>query len=163
SPKAPRRSSRSAPTPRRSGTRRRADGALRGAGPRISAVQGPVRWSRLVASRAARDARRLRTGDRGGGGVRLPRPRPPAPGAAPQQPGGGTVQDSSKFPTPEQLEKLEAAPVPARLFDLDVRSVDTWELAGPFPERIDSEPYTDAGNPWAALVDDAARRRAGLV
>src|SRR5262245_38832897 len=90
-------------------------------------------------------------------GARAPAPSP--------QPGttGGTVQDSGKFPTPEQLEKLEAVPVPARLFDLDVRSVDTWELAGPFPERIASEPYTEAGNPWAALVDDAARRRAGLV
>jgi hypothetical protein len=76
---------------------------------------------------------------------------------------GNTVQDSSRFPTPKELEKLEAAPVPAKLFDLDVRTVDTWELSGPFPERIVSDPYTEPENPWAALVDDAARRRVGLV
>jgi hypothetical protein len=44
-----------------------------------------------------------------------------------------------------------------------VRPVDTWELAGPFPERIAVEPYSDPESPWSSLLDDAARRRVGLV
>jgi hypothetical protein len=77
--------------------------------------------------------------------------------------GGGALADSSRFPSPEELEKLGAAPPPAGLSVLDVRVVDTWELSGPFPERIAVEPWSDPGSPWGSLLDEAARRRVGLV
>jgi hypothetical protein len=84
------------------------------------------------------------------------RARPGVPGEQKPQPEGGS------FPSPEALAQLGEAPVPENLFDLDVRDVESWQLAGPFPERIEAAPYTEPG-PWAALLDDAARRRPGLV
>jgi hypothetical protein len=66
------------------------------------------------------------------------------------------------FPSPEALVELGEAPVPADLFDRDVKDVDGWRLAGPFPERLEAVPYRETG-PWAALVDEAAQRRPGLV
>jgi hypothetical protein len=80
--------------------------------------------------------------------------------AAPGPGGGGRV--AGGFPTPEELEKLGQAPVPGDLFALDVRPVDSWRLVGPFPERVEATPYSE-DTPWAALLDDAASRRAGLV
>jgi len=77
--------------------------------------------------------------------------------------GGGTLSDSSQFPSPAELEKLGAAPPPAPLAQLDVRAVDSWELSGPFPETIAVEPYRDAESSWGSLLDEAARRRVGLV
>src|SRR5262249_30094919 len=82
---------------------------------------------------------------------------------APASRGGGKVDDSSQFPTPKQLEKLESTPAPTNVFDLDVKTVDTWELGGPFPEKMQAEPYSAPEDPWSALLEDAARRRAGLV
>ena len=70
--------------------------------------------------------------------------------------------EGAAFPSPKELAQLGEAPVPENLFDLDVRDLESWQLAGPFPQRIEAVPYTEAG-PWAALVDDAARRRPGLV
>ncbi len=43
-----------------------------------------------------------------------------------------------------------------------MRDVESWQLSGPFPERIEAVPYGEPG-PWAALLEDAARRRPGLV
>jgi len=77
--------------------------------------------------------------------------------------GSARSADTSQFPSKQELEKLGASPAPASLFGLDVRRVDTWELAGPFPEAIADEPYTEAGSPWAELLAQAASRRAGLV
>lgn len=77
--------------------------------------------------------------------------------------GAGRVEDSSRFPSAEELEKLGAAPPPSGPAVLDVRPVDSWELAGPFPERIAVEPWSEGGSPWSALLDAAARRRVGLV
>lgn len=77
--------------------------------------------------------------------------------------GGGAVTDTSQFPSPEELEKLAGAPPPSGLAILDVRPVDSWELAGPFPETIVVEPYSEPESPWGSLLDQAARRRVGLV
>ncbi|TFG95431.1 MAG: hypothetical protein E4H11_05065 [Myxococcales bacterium] len=77
--------------------------------------------------------------------------------------GSGKVADTTQFPSPEQLEELGSTPPPARLSVLDVRPVDSWELAGHFPERIAVEPWSDAGSPWSSLLDEAARKRVGLV
>jgi hypothetical protein len=99
-----------------------------------------------------------------------PAAAPAAEAASPSRPaetpgGAGAKKPASEtgsFPTPEALAQLGEAPVPENLFDLDVQDVESWQLAGPFPERIEAVPYTEPG-PWAALLDDAARRRPGLV
>jgi hypothetical protein len=92
-----------------------------------------------------------------------PNPRaagdPPAPGRAAEQ---RSAAEGGVFPSPKKLAELGEAPVPENLFDLDVRDVESWQLSGPFPERIEAAPYTQPGV-WAALLDDAARRRPGLV
>jgi hypothetical protein len=81
-------------------------------------------------------------------------PRPSAE-ARPATEGGA-------FPSPKELAQLGEAPVPENLFDLDVRDLESWQLSGPFPQQIEAVPYTEPG-PWSALIDDAARRRPGLV
>jgi len=83
----------------------------------------------------------------------------PAPGRAAEQ---RPAAESGAFPSPQELVELGEAPVPENLFDLDVRDVENWQLSGPFPERIEALPYSEPGA-WAALLDDAARRRPGLV
>jgi hypothetical protein len=80
-----------------------------------------------------------------------------SPGARGPKAGGG-----QSFPSPEELEKLGQSKLPQAVFGLDVRRVSEWRLAGPFPERIETVAYSD-GTPWAALLDEAARRRAGLA
>jgi hypothetical protein len=77
--------------------------------------------------------------------------------------GRATVADTSQFPSRQELEKLGASPAPESLFGLDMRRVESWDLAGPFPETVADEPFTEPGNPWAELLEQAARRRAGLV
>ncbi len=72
------------------------------------------------------------------------------------------VAEGGAFPSPEELTQLGEAPVPENLFDLDVRDLESWQLIGPFPSQIEAVPYSEPG-PWAALLDDAARRRPGLV
>ena len=76
-----------------------------------------------------------------------------APGAGPEA--GG-------FPSPRELAEVGGGPVPEDLFDLDVRDVETWKLAGPFPERIEAAAYGNT-TPWASLVEESSRRRTGLV
>jgi hypothetical protein len=93
--------------------------------------------------------------------------RPAVPPGGPGDPAGPPAEqrpatEGGTFPSPEKLAQLGEAPVPENLFDLDVRDVESWQLAGPFPERIEAAPYSEPG-PWAALLDDAARRRPGLV
>ncbi len=80
----------------------------------------------------------------------------PSPGARDSKSGG------KPFPSPEELEQLGDTPLPATVFALDVRQVSEWQLAGPFPERVETAAYSD-GSPWSALLDDAARRRVGLA
>ncbi|MDJ0851059.1 MAG: hypothetical protein QNK04_22025 [Myxococcota bacterium] len=77
--------------------------------------------------------------------------------------GRGRVKDTSQFPSQKELEKLGETPAPIGLLELDVQPVDTWELAGPFPSRIEVQPYTDPESAWSQLLEDAARRRAGLI
>jgi hypothetical protein len=75
---------------------------------------------------------------------------------------GGRKEGGQPFPSPEQIEKLGESKLPEAVFDLDVRRVAEWRLAGPFPERIETVAYSD-GSPWAGLLDEAARRRVGLA
>ncbi len=73
------------------------------------------------------------------------------------------MKDTSQFPSQKELQKLGETPAETDLFELDIRPVDSWELAGPFPSRIDVQPYTDPESVWSRLLEDAARRRAGLI
>ncbi len=65
------------------------------------------------------------------------------------------------FPTPEALEVLAGQPLPARLFDLEVRDVERWRLAGPFPERLDGRPWRDPSPAGALLAAQLEADAAG--
>ena len=73
--------------------------------------------------------------------------------------GGGPA---TGFPTPKELEELADEPILGRVFDSDARDVESWDLEGPFPERVDERRFDD-GSSWSALLADAVERRAGLV
>ena len=65
------------------------------------------------------------------------------------------------FPSRDEIRKLAGNPAPPHPAEPVVR-VDSWDLEGPFPERIGEEPIADP-NPWEQLLVDAASHRAGLV
>jgi hypothetical protein len=73
--------------------------------------------------------------------------------------GGGPA---TGFPKPEELEKLAEEPILGRVFDSNARDVASWELEGPFPERVEESRFDD-GSSWSQLLADAVERRAGLV
>jgi hypothetical protein len=81
------------------------------------------------------------------------------PGTPPPRPIAGST---GSFPTPEELERLGEPPPAESLFDLDVRPVEEWRLAGPFPARIEDAPWSE-GTPWSRLLSEVAAQRAGLV
>jgi len=91
-----------------------------------------------------------------------------APGGSKPSEGAGQPVPSSEappksaFPSPQELEDLGEAPVPEKLFSPDVRPVDSWRLEGPFPTRVGVTPYSEP-TAWSALLEEAARGRAGLV
>jgi hypothetical protein len=92
-----------------------------------------------------------------GGAAALAAPTPPSqPNAEPPPPRAGG------FPTPEELGQLGEQPVPENLFGLDVRPVDEWRLAGPFPAQVGAAAWVGEG-PWDALLQEVAQSRAGLV
>ncbi len=92
-----------------------------------------------------------------------PTPRGSSSAAAAEAPPQSGEKRPGSFPSPDELEKLGDEPTPENLFTLDVEPVDEWKLAGPFPEQMASIPYSDPEDPWSALLEAAARRRAGLV
>lgn len=124
------------------------------------------RWVRAALALVASATLSACLGAAGGSGVAgdaAPSGSAKAPGAAgaePAEPRAGA--EGGSFPSPKELAQLGEAPVPENLFDLDVRDVESWRLSGPFPPRVEAVPYSEDG-PWAALIDDAARRRPGLV
>ena len=76
------------------------------------------------------------------------------------QRGGGVV---SGFPQQGALDELLEQPLPPESALAERYSdVDTWELAGPFPDQMSAAPRTGA-RPWDALVDELVASRAGLV
>ncbi len=83
-----------------------------------------------------------------------------AGGRAGERAGGRIV--GGDFPTPEALESLQQQPRPSQVFDAGVRDVESWELSGPFPERVAVEPWTDQ-TPASQALGEAAGRRPGLV
>ena len=90
-----------------------------------------------------------------------PRGSKPSGGSKQPVPDSGARQESA-FPSPQELEDLGDAPVPEDVFSLDVRVADGWRLEGPFPTRVGATPYSEP-TAWSALLDEAARGRAGLV
>jgi len=83
----------------------------------------------------------------------------PVPGPAPQP---APAPPPSPFPSPEELERLGEPPPAEAVRAMDVRTVDSFRLEGPFPDQVGALPYSDP-SPWGGLLDAAARRRAGLV
>lgn len=74
--------------------------------------------------------------------------------------GGCAAKSASKFPTPAALDALAEKPVPAEEGSWEVADVETWELAGPLPGRLEAVPLKD-GTPWEAFVADQLKAHAG--
>jgi len=83
-------------------------------------------------------------------------------GPVPVPDGAGAAPQASPFPSAGELENLADRPAPEILRALDAVEVDAWELAGPFPERLEVVP-SSGGSPWDLLLADEARRRPGLL
>jgi hypothetical protein len=86
-------------------------------------------------------------------------------GPASREPGpGGGSRVASGFPKPEALQALERQSAPGDpLFRSRFLDVDAWQLAGPFPERIDAAAPRAGDRAWDPLLDELVTRRAGLV
>lgn len=83
-------------------------------------------------------------------------------GAPAGRPAAGDGEAPGRFPSPEQLEQLRRSPAPEDPFADDVRDLERWELAGPFPARVEPLPYAGE-TPWDALLAEEVRHRAGLA
>lgn len=66
---------------------------------------------------------------------------------------------SSRFPTPEELQALQQEPAPPEPVDPNVMEVERWTLTGPFPARGADEP--PSGVPGAEAVLEASAVKAG--
>jgi hypothetical protein len=70
---------------------------------------------------------------------------------------GGVVH--GRFPSPQTVEGLKAAPRPDVIFASDLRDLGDWELVGPFPEMISDAPRA-RDSMWDELAKDV-RGKAG--
>jgi hypothetical protein len=75
--------------------------------------------------------------------------------------GGGRVA-AGEFPSPEALEALGDQPEPVGLERGARGDPPRWELEGPFPERVEVEPWTD-DSPLARVLAEIVAQRPGLV
>ena len=100
----------------------------------------------------------------------VPRPRPEAlrfaaiglalalacqSGPSAKAPAG---ERKSQFPSEAELSKLPPGPTPEKLSLPAVDEIDTWTLAGPFPERVEVAPYEPATDFERVLADGVAQR-----
>ena len=79
---------------------------------------------------------------------------------APGAPSGPRTE--SGFPTRKTLEELAVAAPPAADAASTHLEVETWDLAGPFPEGMTLGPRA-AEQPWDHLLDDAVKARPNNV
>ena len=82
-------------------------------------------------------------------------------GCAPQGT-GGSGRVAARFPSREELRKIERAPSPPRVLHNTAVEVDSWDLTGPLPEAVELAPHHD-DTPWNQLLAEAAEKRQGLV
>ena len=82
--------------------------------------------------------------------------------AAPGSTSGGGGVVANEFPTPRELDAVRERPQPELALTADVADVESWELGGPFANRLDASPYVGAG-PWSQRLEAETSRRAGLV
>ena len=68
--------------------------------------------------------------------------------------------EKSPFPSREELSQLGQSPPTPELFDVPMRDVDSWQLKGILPQRIQLAPYQPA-SPWETLLAQRARRSGG--
>ncbi len=66
------------------------------------------------------------------------------------------------FPEPDQLDKLAAKPIPAKVFPTTERPVERWELEGPFPDKVALVERAPQSR-WEQALAEAARARAGAM
>jgi hypothetical protein len=75
---------------------------------------------------------------------------------------GCATEGAARFPSREELRKIEESPPPARTSSGSDREIDGWSLAGPLPDRIGTAPHAPSG-PWEELMARAAEARPGVV
>src|SRR5262249_58186787 len=133
------------------GKRRGARGG-RGDGAAFAARRRAIAYVRRVRARRAqrrvtRRALALASGLALAACAGLSRPGAPATdaGSPPRAEAGRSAAEPGAellpgFPRPEALAELGETAVPADLFDRDRKDVDAWQLAGPFPERLEARP-----------------------
>jgi hypothetical protein len=83
-----------------------------------------------------------------------------AAGCAAHGPSASTSAEKP-FPSRDEVRELGGKAAPVRPPQPVVR-VDSWDLAGPFPDRVGEEPIAEP-TAWDQLLVEAASRRAGLV
>lgn len=75
---------------------------------------------------------------------------------------GSVFIEQTNFPTRDAVEKLAAAPVPAKLADERGKDVPTWELGGPLPDAVERAPVQD-DTLWGRMLSRAAAPRGESV
>jgi len=84
------------------------------------------------------------------------------PAKSPSRAPAKSGESEGPFPSVSELEDLAEHPAPDPFPAAPPLDVESWELAGPFPEKVAVESSL-GGGPWDSLLADEARRRAGLV
>ncbi len=69
---------------------------------------------------------------------------------------------TTPFPSREELSRLGQSPPMRDLLEVPMRDVNSWQLNGDFPERIELAPHQPA-SPWEELLAEQARRREGPI
>ena len=76
--------------------------------------------------------------------------------------GGGGVIKGGKFPSQQELERIEGTPPPVAIFDQDLRRVDDWSVETEGPRRIEARSWTQR-DAWGELLEAAIRETEGGV
>ncbi len=67
-----------------------------------------------------------------------------------------------QFPSRERLERIAAAPAPAKLVRTAAADVERWPLTGPLPDGIVAQPHHD-DSAWQALLEQLAGEQNGAI
>jgi hypothetical protein len=81
---------------------------------------------------------------------------------APQRTPADPAERSNPFPRPEELDQLAGKPLPDSGNAFHGLDVDSWELEGPFPDKLGVVAAAGATD-WERLAAEVAKERAGLA
>ncbi len=67
------------------------------------------------------------------------------------------------FPSPEEIRALPSREVPDAMLERRFLDPASWELGGPFPDRIETKPFADSSPAGAFLAAQAEKRGPSLI